>query len=325
MNGTSPNRIRRNVRIAAMGLMITLTTACAAMPATLTAALVAFCQDLLITAARNFAPNYAESASGVLLALAETATGQPFTILPEGGIAQASSAPGDYGAYDDQSAGYPAADSGYGTGGYAEDYPVSRSVPAERIEFEVAIFAQRREAGGAVSLQPVADGDVLRRGESGPDSGDKVKFFFRTNCECFVYIINVDATAWITQVFPPRGAPQAPVTEGSENLVPEGTRWWGLDEYTGVETIYFVASRERLDKLEANLAELPEQRPALDAGFRSVAEAGLLPSRGLVPVEDVAPTTVASDQGQTQPIMPLAFTTQGNETQMVVTRWFRHE
>ncbi|HEX2139527.1 MAG TPA: hypothetical protein VHG33_07440, partial [Woeseiaceae bacterium] len=53
--------------------------ACQALPPVMSTALVGFGQDVLAAAAQNFTPQYSASMQSLFLAMAETATGMPFT------------------------------------------------------------------------------------------------------------------------------------------------------------------------------------------------------------------------------------------------------
>ncbi|HEX7034241.1 MAG TPA: DUF4384 domain-containing protein [Pseudomonadales bacterium] len=309
------------------GLLLIL-GACQALPPAVGTALVGFGQDVLAAAAANFAPQYAASMENLFLAMAETATGMPFTQpVQDGGDPYAE-------------AGYP--DGEYANGEYAEepygqvDYGASAAIaptapsgypPPAGIGLDVALLAQERLPGGQVRLRPVQDGDVLHDGRGDPEAGDKIKIFFSANCACHVYVIGVDATGYVANIFPDGVTHTAgPVTPGAQYLVPGGSTWWGLDTYRGIEQIYFIASHTRRPDIERLVAELAGRRPDLPASYRPVREPAVLTTtRGLAQVQSAAPTVVATEQGAGQPVSPTSFQSTVADADLVITRWFRHE
>ncbi len=323
--------------------VLLLLGACAAVPPVLNAALVAFGQDLIQTATQNFTPQYAQSASGVLLALAETATGQPFTQQADGQLTAVDT------GFDDGFEPDTADDATYteepvasdDNEGFDEGFneptdpdPVFHDgdtpVPTSSPEFsdtsatlEVALFKQTPDGADGFTLNPIEDGARLVS-NADPRLGDKLKFFYRSNCACFLYVIGVDSTGWLTRIYPRTDDPN-PIPADEEGLIPSGAQWWGLDEYKGVETIYFVLSKTALSDLETQLQSLPAARPALPAVSRTVSEAPLIPTRGLVLVEETAPAHVASEAGTVHTLDTLGFTNNVDPNRVVVSRWFHHD
>lgn len=356
-----------------------LLAACQALPPVVGTALVGFGQDVLAAASQNFAPQYASSMESLFLAMAESATGMPFTqeaeneeapngyaedaYAGEAGDAHEIYAGGyeqgtyENGAYAGEQPGqdsyaqdeYPQegytqgehtqdgyaqqeyADAAYGQPAYAE--PATGVVPAPQygapagIALEVALLAQQRTPDGQVRMRPVRDGDVLYDGRGDPSRGDKIKIFFAANCACYVYVIGIDATGYVAQIFPNGDVRAASrVSPGSKNLVPAGTTWWGLDDYRGIEQIYFIASRERRRDIEDLVAQLAGQRPSLPADYRPVRQPAIVPmTRGLVQVQSAAPATVPTEYGTEQQISPTLFQSTVADADLVITRWFRHQ
>lgn len=306
--------------------------ACQALPPVVSTALLGFGQDVLAAAAQNFAPQYAASMQNLLFAVAETATGVPFTqpagagqgqdagaygepAYDEGGYNQEPYDPGDAGVAPEAQYGDPA---GYGS--QAEAMPAG-------VALEVALLAQQRTPDGQVQLRPVLDGDVLRDGRGDPARGDKIKIYFSANCACYVYVIGIDATGYVAQIFPEGDIHAAGrVLPGGKYLVPDGTTWWGLDDYRGVEHVYFIASRERRRDIEDLVAQLAGQRPSLPADYRAVSEPAIVAmTRGLVQVQSAAPATVPTEYGAEQAFSPTLFQSTVADADLVITRWFRHE
>ena len=111
-------------------------------------------------------------------------------------------------------------------------------------------------------------------------------------------------------------------------VVPEGTAWYGLDQYKGVEQVFFIASRTPRQDIEGPLSQLAQTpRSAPPRNFRAVREAAMptAVTRGLVKVQMGTPSTVQSESGQRYSFTPPAFAAQGGADDVVVTRWFNHE
>jgi Domain of unknown function (DUF4384) len=343
----------RSILVICAGLAL---PACQALPPVVSKALVGFGQDVLAAAAQNFAPQYAASVQNLFYAMAETATGMPFAQTPDNAEAtdgyvdetyagedvyaqETYAGDTDQGSYD--AVQYPQENHSGGdygqedyTAGYSEEpygntstggMPVAQQGVAG-ISLEVALLAQQRTSNGQVRMRPVQDGDVLYDGRGDPARGDKIKIFFAANCACYVYVIGIDATGYVASIFPEGGGhATSRVQPGERYLVPDGTTWWGLDDYRGVEQIYFIVSRERRLDIENQVANLAGQRPPIPANYRPVQEPAIVPTtRGLVQVQSAAPAAVPTEYGSEQ-ISPTSFQSTVADADLVVTRWFRHE
>jgi hypothetical protein len=192
---------------------------------------------------------------------------------------------------------------------------------------DVALLAQRIGPDGMVTLEAIEDGAVLHDGNGDPQAGDKIKVSFRANCNCYVYIIGIDATGWVASIFPdPDSSYSNPVQAGREYLLPDGEVWWGLDEYKGTETIYFVVSPTRRSDIEDTVSELTKAKRNVPRNFRPVQVAAVVPrTRGLVKVSDAEPVSVKAQSGQAFEVKPTAFLSTAGGTDLVITRWFVHQ
>lgn len=184
---------------------------------------------------------------------------------------------------------------------------------------EVALLRQL-DRDGEVVAEAIRNGDVLHwRGS--PEDSDRFKVFFRPSDDCYVYVVNIDSTGWANVLHPEDGVGK-PTRAGTENFSPASDDAWAVDGYRGIETMYFVASRQRrLDIEEALQPFVGRERPDPPAGV-TITEPG-------DQIFDFAERI-----GGAEALLPIAATTVLFDTQafkeiagknLVVTRWFRHE
>jgi hypothetical protein len=83
-------------------------------------------------------------------------------------------------------------------------------------------------------------------------TGDQIKFFLRVNKNCFVYLVYRSSQGELSVLFPQRfKLRSAEYTVAGQHYIPKGDQWFELDEHTGEERFYLLASAERLLGLEA--------------------------------------------------------------------------
>ena len=117
-----------------------------------------------------------------------------------------------------------------------------------------------------------------------------------------------------------------PLTAGRQYLFPEGDVWWGLDEFRGVETVYFIASHTRRTDIEEIISSLASTKRRLPEDYKTVQVAAVIPdTRGLVKVQSAAPTKIMTESDSTQEVTPTAFTAAVTGVDLVITRWFEHQ
>ena len=80
-------------------------------------------------------------------------------------------------------------------------------------------------------------------------SGDRMKIFLQPQTECFVYLFYRSSQQELVVMLPARGSGSRAVA-GTQTLVPRGPDWFRLDEVTGLETFYLLASARPLEKLD---------------------------------------------------------------------------
>jgi hypothetical protein len=193
---------------------------------------------------------------------------------------------------------------------------------------DIGMLAQRVLSDGSTVLEAIENGAVLHDGRGNPEAGDKLKITFRTNCNCYVYIIGIDATGYVAEIFPdPDTATGNPVTADRKYTLPEGGLWWGLDEYKGIESVYFIASvgrRADIEDIVARLVKMKRDVPTND--YVPVKTAAVIQTtRGLIKVHAGQPVKVTTESGISQDVIPTAFTTTRTDTDLIITGWFRHE
>jgi hypothetical protein len=224
-------------------------------------------------------------------------------------------------------AGTPGLASGFAAG--VEVVPEEERVP---IELDVALLREIVVDGRSVPV-PVANGEVLRDGRGRTSEGDNLKLRFRANTRCFVYAVWVDSTAWATPLFPRSTAFELsnPVEPGKEYTLPEGSQWFYLDDYRGVETLYFVASHDPIPELAETLGELVgRERPARSEGTVVGEELATLDqtanvTRGLGGVRESTVEGIVTSDGVAHETEGNTFVADFAGSELVVTRWFRHQ
>jgi hypothetical protein len=199
-----------------------------------------------------------------------------------------------------------------------------RSIPSEPVAVEVALVRQKQTAKGK-EVVLMNDGDVLYDGGGKKDAGDKFKLVVRTNCDCYVYIVSIDGSAWAEPVFPTKaGTTPNPVKKDQEMAFPEGPYWFSLDQVKGIETFYVVASMNRRTDLEENIAKLAAETRPVSTIVAKVEEPPVIP-RGVGSVKPRGIITVKDDTGTAVQVPSQSYEANQPEQDVTVTRWFKHE
>ncbi|NOX52254.1 MAG: DUF4384 domain-containing protein [Gammaproteobacteria bacterium] len=239
----------------------------------------------------------------------------------------------DNSSYDDDPYGQAYDDSSYNDDPYAEVASTDEQDPysdeyysnnqyrgvRSAITMDVAILAQKQGSSG---LTVVEDGDILYDGKGVPNNGDKIKIHFKTNCQCYVYIIGIDATGYVAKIFPDEEESLTnPVGGNVNHRIPQGNSWWALDDQPGLEHIFFIASRSPRPDIEDAVAQLAGQ-PRTNQPFRiqAVTQPAIVPTRGLIKTKG-EPTQLAA----MATFSPQQFSNQISGADLIVTRWFQHK
>ena len=183
---------------------------------------------------------------------------------------------------------------------------------------------------GAEILLPIKDGDALKDGRGNVKAGDKFRIMFRANTDCYVYVIAIDGSAWAQGVFPTFTSPFAnPVKKGQEYVIPEDKNWFSLDQYKGIETVFFVASPEKRQDIEEILSSIAGKERQPNAKPQEVAEAPVIPAGFHGSQKSSTPFILgqnpSGNQDQADALLPTTYFTQKAGEALRITRWFRHE
>jgi hypothetical protein len=197
------------------------------------------------------------------------------------------------------------------------------SAEGTALELDVALLRQTT-AGGRQVLEPIEDGAVLRDGRGVPEAGDRFRIAFRANRECFVYILGVDATGWVTPIFPsPHSRHSNPVEMDGEHQLPDPAFAYSLNTHRGIEHVYFIASEEERPDIESLVEAFEGQTQPPPAGDDRVSETAVV-TRGFDRESSGLEMLIETALGS-QKVTPAAFLSSEAGNDLVITRWFRHE
>jgi hypothetical protein len=195
----------------------------------------------------------------------------------------------------------------------------------EGLQLDVALV-KKTLVNGAETLLPIKDGEVLKDGRGNAKAGDKFRIMFRAKTDCYVYVIAIDGSAWAQGVFPSITSPFAnPVKQGQQYVIPENNNWFSLDQFKGIETVFFVASPEKRQDIEDILASIAGRERHPKAKPQPVTEPPIIPAGFHRSQQSATPFTISQDGSSEQGLMPTTYFTQKAGEALRVTRWFRHE
>ena len=193
------------------------------------------------------------------------------------------------------------------------------------IGLDVVMLKQTIRNGAAVMV-PIQDGNVLKDGRGDAKAGDKFRIMLRPHTDGFVYVVAIDGSGWAQGIFPPPTSPLAnPVKAGEQYVLPEGNNWFSLDQFKGIETIFFVASQEKRQDLEEILQSITgRERPASETP-QQVTKVAMVPYGVGGARQSAKPFSLSGGSGQDQTIMPTSYFSKTAGEDLRLTRWFRHE
>jgi len=121
---------------------------------------------------------------------------------------------------------------------------------AAPLSLKMNIIGQRKEADGSYTEVLVSEGSVLR-------SGDNFQIHLEASRPAYVYILVYDSQGKAGQIFPaPKINQSGSVDGGRKVVVPARDLWFWLDEHTGTETIYVLASEKPMTDIKGLLAKM---------------------------------------------------------------------
>ena len=201
--------------------------------------------------------------------------------------------------------------------------------PTQLVTFQLGLdvlLVKKVMRNGAETLVPIKDGDVLRDGRGNPQAGDKFRMMFRANTDCYVYVIAIDGSAWAQGVFPPPGNPLAnPIRKDQQYTIPEGQNWFSLDQFRGVETIFFVASPQRREDIENIMTRIAGRERHPRETPLQVTQAPIVPHGYSGSHPSQMPFAVKTGMKNGQAIIPTTFFAKTAGEALRITRWFRHQ
>jgi len=116
--------------------------------------------------------------------------------------------------------------------------------------------------------------EVITR-DTAMKTGDQIKFYIKVKNNCFVYLIYQSSQGDLSVLFPYRFKMMAKDYQTSRHYyIPKGEQWFELDEFTGTERFYLLASAERLYDLEAlvNQYESADKVKKTGLGQKAIGE-----------------------------------------------------
>ncbi len=124
--------------------------------------------------------------------------------------------------------------------------PAQQSPGEENVSFQWAFGAMVGDAGAKKFVSVTKDTTL--------HSGDQVKMLVQLTKDCYVYVVHVGSKGEVSLLFPyDIKQISTDYKTGRNYYIPKGRGWDVLDNNTGRETFYVLASTDRLLDLEAKL------------------------------------------------------------------------
>lgn len=120
-------------------------------------------------------------------------------------------------------------------------------------------FGALTDDGDKLKLEPIGTSSTLK-------TGDQLKMMVERQTDCYVYVIHHSSQNVIRLLFPYSLSQLADdYLQEKRYYIPQSDRWFELDQHSGPETFYLLASPTRLDSLE----RLLDQYERADANQKS--------------------------------------------------------
>lgn len=228
------------------------------------------------------------------------------------------------------SSGSPWGDQYATKGGDLPEGVATRGEEAGTLALQVAVLKRAIE-GGDVGAEAIADGDVLYDGWGEDPHADRLKVYFSPSEDAYVYVIAIDAIGRVQPLFP-RQYPDTtnPVPAGAQIVLPEASDWYGLDKYTGIQHVFFYASRAPQRSLVAQMARFATRPLPEPSGEKvhavtepTVVERDVIQARGLTNVRPMEVVEIPGEGDATEAVE--AMRVGGLEAgDVIVSRYFEH-
>ncbi len=198
-------------------------------------------------------------------------------------------------------------------------------VPEPALQFDINYVYR---AGGKGELKPLNEGEVLR-------SGDHYKLVFTPKQNAFVYVFQRDSANKLFQLFPMQQMGGVvlnhhnPVEAGKTYTIPAVDKSFYLDQQTGTETLYFIATPEQDKALEAQYQALQTAKDAPSIQVAAARFEQTMRTRGMAGIIDdpqaTAKHSVQGDDGQSFAVLVDEFFGQCDTAQgCLQVRTFEH-
>lgn len=121
---------------------------------------------------------------------------------------------------------------------------------AAPLSLSMNIIGQRKEADGTYTEVLVSEGSIIR-------SHDNFQVHLETNRSSYIYILLYDSQGRASQLFPDSKINQPGFAEpGKKYVIPDKDLWFWLDENTGTETVYVLASEKPMEDIQELLKKM---------------------------------------------------------------------
>jgi hypothetical protein len=185
-----------------------------------------------------------------------------------------------------------------------------------QLEVQIDLLKEVYE-GGRYHARPIINGDTLTR-------DDNYKVMFKSNIRCFMYVAQLDSTGKLDPIFPSsRLSWGNPLESQVIYSIPQDNEWFYLDENTGVETVYFIASRTRRPDLEELFRNIELKNQSLtQLAYVSIERPPVI-TRGIGGVRLGSDQAVKFRDGSHGQYSSTLFSS--IQADFVMTRWFYHK
>jgi len=101
----------------------------------------------------------------------------------------------------------------------------------------------------------VKNGGILR-------SGDMFKVNFKLKNEAYVYVLSLDSLGNLAKLFPDKNSIAGIKFKPNEqHTIPVKDKWFRLDDNTGKETVYLIATPKAIENIEERIATVKKPGP----------------------------------------------------------------